>query len=78
MERGTWTFIFVTLFLGTVTAAAAVPGVMEGFGGIVIAIFLAYCAVIVVAQLFCALFAVKKIIEGYFEKKLTSKRVELR
>jgi|Wag4MinimDraft_13_1082653.scaffolds.fasta_scaffold23262_1 hypothetical protein len=78
MERGTWTFIIVALFLGTVTAAAAVPGVMDGFGGIIIAIFLAYCAIIVVAQLFSALFAVQQIIEGYFEKKKTSKRVELR
>ncbi|AJF07489.1 hypothetical protein [Geoalkalibacter subterraneus] len=78
MERGTWTFIIVTLFLGSVTAAAAVPGIMEGFGGIVIAIFLVYCAIIVVAQLFSALFAVQKIIEGYFEKRQVSRRVELR
>ena len=78
MERGTWIFIMVTLFLGTVTAAAAVPGVMEGFGGIVIAIFLAYCGLIVVAQLFSALFAIQKMIEDYFEKKQVSKRVELR
>ncbi len=78
MERGTWVFIIVTLFLGTLTAAAAVPGVMEGFGGIVIAIFLAYCGLIVVAQMFSALYAIQQMIEGFFEKKQVSKRVELR
>ena len=78
MKRGTWLFVSVSLFLGAVTIAAAVPGVMEGFGGFVITVFLLYCALIVVAQLLSAMFAVRRMVEDLFEKKQTSSRIELR
>lgn len=78
MKRGTWMFISVSLFLGAVTIAAAVPGIMEGFGGFVITVFMLYCALIVVAQLLSALYAVRHMMEETFEKKRRSSRVELR
>ncbi|WP_305046372.1 hypothetical protein [Geoalkalibacter sp.] len=71
-------FLTITLFLGAVTIAAAVPGVMDGFAGIVIAIFLLYCGIIVVAQLCTALMALRRMVEESFEKKRVSRRVELR
>lgn len=78
MKRGAWMFLAITLFLGVVTIAAAVPGIMDGFAGIVIAIFLLYCGIIVVAQLFSALYALRRMVEDSFDKKRVSRRVELR
>lgn len=78
MNKGAYLFVIVTLFLGTITLASAVPGLMDGFGGIVIWSFLFYCGLIVVAQVFAAVRGLKQIIDEYMERKTESKRVRLR
>ncbi|SDM94025.1 hypothetical protein SAMN05660860_03438 [Geoalkalibacter ferrihydriticus] len=77
MKRGAWSLVCIGLFLGALTLAAAVPGVMDGFAGIVISIFLLYCAIIVVAQLFSALYAMRLMVEDSLDKKRVSRRVDL-
>lgn len=78
MNKGAYLFVIVTLFLGTITLALAIPGLLEGFRGIVIWSFLFYCGLIVVAQLVAAMQGLKKIIDEYVERKTESKRVRLR
>ncbi len=50
----------------------------NGFSGLVIYFFLGYCAIILVAQLFSALKAVRSIVENWTERKKKSRRVALR
>ncbi|BCR06664.1 hypothetical protein DESUT3_37330 [Desulfuromonas versatilis] len=82
MKRLGYVFGFLVLLLLAAICAVAFPGVMEGFGGIVIWTFLAYCALIVVAQLISAMIAARKMIEGifddYYTKKKSSKQIMLR
>ena len=81
MRQGLKAFGLVGLFLMTFAIASAVPGVMEGFGGIVIGVFLLYCALIVVAQLISAIYAVRTMIDELITKSVqskTSKKVALR
>ncbi len=81
LKKGVRVFCLVGLFLMTFTVATAIPGVMEGFGGVVIGVFLLYCALIVVAQLISALYAVRMIIDDLFTKNVQkgpSKRIVLR
>lgn len=78
MNKGTFLFVIVTLFLGTITLALAVPGLLDGFRGIVIWSFLFYCGLIVVAQVVGAMRGLKRIIDEYVERKTESKRVRLR
>ncbi len=82
MKRLAYIFGFLIALLLTGIISAALPGVMEGFSGIVIWTFLGYCALIVVAQLFSAMFAVRKMVESlfdeYYERKKASRRVSLR
>lgn len=81
MKQGLKAFCLVGLFLMSLAIASAVPGVMEGFGGIVIGAFLLYCALIVVAQLISAIYAVRMMIDELIVKGVqpkSSKRVALR
>jgi hypothetical protein len=78
MNKGAYLFVIVSLFLGTITLALAIPGLLEGFRGIVIWSFLFYCGLIVAAQLVAAMQGLKKIIDEQVERKTESKRVRLR
>ncbi len=78
MKKSIWVFAMVSLFLGTISLAAAFPGVMSGFGGIVIGIFLAYCGIILIAQLISAMVAVRRVLEELTGEKPVSKQVTLR
>lgn len=78
MNKGMSLFVIVTLFLGTITLALAVPGLLDGMRGIVIWSFLFYCGLIVVAQVIGAMRGLKRIIDEYVERKSESKRVRLR
>lgn len=78
MNKGAYLFVIVSLFLGTITLALAIPGLLDGFRGIVIWSFLFYCGLVVAAQLVAAMQGLKKIIDEYAERKTESKRVRLR
>lgn len=82
MKRLGYIFGILVLLLLAAIVSLSFPGVMEGSGGVVIWTFLAYCGLIVVAQLVSAMFAMRKMIEGifddYYAKKKASKQVMLR
>lgn len=52
--------------------------VFEGLGGLVIMFFLAYCAIILVAQVFSALVALRTLTEDAVKVKRRSQRVLFR
>lgn len=66
------------LLLGIATTATAAPEVLTGVSGIVIWIFLGYCALIVIAQLFAAMMALRRMLDDLMAKKNPSKKVSLR
>jgi hypothetical protein len=66
------------LSLGVVTTASAAPEVLTGVPGMVIWVFLGYCAIVVLAQLFAALAALRRILEEATTRKNPSKRIPLR
>lgn len=70
-------FIGIGLVLASATPALAFPG-GDNFSGLVVWIFCGYCAIIVVAQLFGALIALKRLVEGWSAKKRAAKQVSLR
>lgn len=78
MNKGVYLFVIVSLFLGTITLALSVPGLLDGVRGIVIWSFLFYCGLIVVAQVVMALRGLKKIIDEYTERNTESTRIRLR
>jgi hypothetical protein len=51
---------------------------MEGFSGLVITFFLGYCAIILVAQVFSALTAIRSLLEDLVDSKRNSRRVLFR
>lgn len=63
---------------GAVTYLFLSPEAFSGFSGIVIWIFLGYCAIIVVAQLTAALLAIGRLIDEMTHKKAPSRRIMLR
>ncbi|MEJ2698647.1 MAG: hypothetical protein P8Z70_03160 [Desulfuromonadales bacterium] len=50
---------------------------LEGFGGMFIAFFLGYCAIILVAQVFSALVALRSVMTKGAERKKTARRAML-
>lgn len=74
-------FIFVTtliLSLAIVTSAAAAPGILDGFTGLIIWLFLGYCGIIVIAQLVAALVGLRRTLEELSAGKVPSRRMPLR
>jgi 4-hydroxybenzoate polyprenyltransferase len=67
------------LFGAAVVLAAGAFGwyPLEGFGGLFIAFFLAYCAIILVAQVFSALAALRAVLAKGAEQKKPARRVML-
>lgn len=78
MKRVARLLLVASLICGTASGAWALPGPTEGFVGVVIWVFLAYCALIVIAQLLVALHALRRLIEGSIAKKRVSRPVILR
>lgn len=68
----------ILLSLGVVTTAAAAPEVLTGFSGMVIWVFLGYCAIVVVVQLFAALAALRRMLDETVTRKNPSTRIWLR
>lgn len=66
------------LLLGLVASASAAPEALDGFSGIVIWIFLGYCAIVIVAQVFAALSGLRRILDDLTARKTQSKRIWLR
>lgn len=66
------------LSLGVVTTASAAPEVLTGVSGFVIWVFLGYCAIVVLAQLFAALAALRRLLDEATTRKTPSKRIWLR
>ncbi|BCA80781.1 hypothetical protein [Desulfuromonas sp. AOP6] len=64
--------------LGTATSAWANSFVPDGASGLVIWVFLAYCALVVVAQLMAALKGLRSLLDEWSEKKKKARRVALR
>ena len=67
-----------TMTLCLAREASAAPLGLEGFSGLVIAIFLGYCAIIVIAQLVAALVGLRGILNDLLAKKPVSQKVPLR
>jgi hypothetical protein len=68
----------MTLFIATAIATLVTPDLMSGVSGLTIRFFLGYCGIIVVAQVFSAMAAVRKLLEEVSAKKPVSLRLSLR
>ena len=74
-----WIGALTTFSAGIVWAPKIIGWqVFEGLGGLVIMFFLAYCAIILVAQVFSALKALRTLAEDAVEVKRCSQRVLFR
>jgi succinate dehydrogenase/fumarate reductase cytochrome b subunit len=80
MKRQICWIIALTLFWATVTFGSEILGwkLMSGFSGLVIKFFLCYCALILVAQVFSALGALRTLLEEMGSGKAPSRQVLLR
>ena len=68
----------IALFSATAIATLVTPEVMSGVSGLTIRFFLGYCGIIVVAQVFSAMNAIRKLFEDLSAKKPVSLKVLLR
>lgn len=60
MKCVTFWLASLTLILATLVVGMVTPEVMNGISGLMIRFFLGYCGIIMVAQLFAALAAVRQ------------------
>jgi hypothetical protein len=68
----------MTLIMATLVASVVTPDVMNGLSGLIIRIFLGYCGIIMIAQLFASLAAIRRLFEELTSPKPVSIRVFLR
>ncbi|NJC89407.1 MAG: hypothetical protein FIB02_12905 [Desulfuromonas sp.] len=68
----------LALFTATGIAALATPDFMSGVPGLTIRFFLGYCGIIVVAQVFSAMHAIRALFNDLSTQKPVSLRVLLR
>lgn len=68
----------LTLLLATLVADMVTPAIMEGISGLTIRFFLGYCGIIMIAQLFASLAAMRRLLEDTLKPKPVSQRVYLR
>ena len=68
----------LALFIATGIATLATPELMSGVPGLTIRFFLGYCGIIVVAQVFSAMVAIRKLLEDLSAKKPVSLKILLR
>ncbi len=78
MKQGTRIVLLLVLLMGMTTGAMVLGHYTDRFTGLVIWMFLGYCAIIVVAQLISALFAVGSLLQEMVEKKPKARRLSLR
>jgi len=78
MRYVTFWLASMTLIMSTLVASIVTPGVMDGISGLVIRFFLGYCGIIMVAQLFASLSAIRRLFEEITSAKPISRRVFLR
>lgn len=78
MKRISGFVVLMTGLFGTVSNALAFPSVTDGVGGLCIWVFLAYCALVVVAQLFVALRCLRTLLEEWGGKKKRARRIAVR
>lgn len=68
----------LALFTATAIATLATPAWMSGVPGLTIRFFLGYCGIIVVAQVFAAMRALRQLFDDLSARKPVSLRVLLR
>jgi hypothetical protein len=68
----------IALFTATAIATLVTPELMSGVSGLTIRFFLGYCGIIVVAQVFSAMVAIRKLLEDMSAKKPVSLKILLR
>ena len=78
MKYVTFWLASLTLILATLVVGVVTPEVMKGISGLIIRFFLGYCGIIMVAQLFASLAAVRRLFEELTRAKTVSRRVYLR
>jgi len=78
MKRLAIVLVLASGLLGSASVALAFPNVTEGVSGLCIWVFLAYCGLVVVAQLFVALRGVRDLLEEWTSKKKTARRIAVR
>lgn len=78
MRYVTFWLASMTLILATLVASMVTPEVMHGISGLIIRFFLGYCGIIMVAQLFASLAAIRRLVEELGSAKPVSRRVLLR
>ena len=78
MKYVTFWLASLTLILATLVAGMITPDIMTGISGFVIRFFLGYCGIIMLAQLFASLAAIRRLFEELSGAKPISRRVYLR
>jgi divalent metal cation (Fe/Co/Zn/Cd) transporter len=68
----------MALFISTGIAAWMTMDLMDGVSGLIIRFFLGYCGIIVVAQVFSALIAIRQFLDEIITRKPETVRVSLR
>ncbi len=78
MKQGTRMVLSLVMLLGMITGAMVLGHYTDEFTGLVIWMFLGYCAIIVVAQLISALFAIGTLLQEMVETKPKERKLSLR
>jgi len=68
----------IALFTATAIVTLVTPEFMSGVSGLTIRVFLGYCGIIVVSQVFSAMVAIRKLFEDLSAKKPVSLKILLR
>lgn len=78
MRYVTFWLASMTLIMATLVASVVTPDIMNGISGLVIRFFLGYCGIIMVAQFFASLAAVRRLFMELTSAKPVTRRVYLR
>lgn len=78
MRYVTFWLASMTLIMATLVASVVTPETLQGVSGLIIRFFLGYCGIIMVAQLFASLAAIRRLVEELTSTKPVSRRVYLR
>jgi len=78
MRYVTFWLASMTLIMATLVASIVTPEAMDGISGLVIRFFLCYCGIIMIAQLFASMSAIRRLFEEMTSAKPISRRVFLR
>ena len=78
MRYVTFWLASMALIMATFVVSIVTPDIMNGISGLVIRFFLGYCGIIMIAQLFASLSAIRRLFEEMSSAKPVSRRVYLR